>query len=154
MCQILMLFIFNFFEQWTFRNCKSFGTIQFQNMQRVHKVTRGKAFSHVFGWIWGVWSNNFPRVHRCCTTIFLLSILPTMTNQYTNYNFVTTVCSYFKSTFSIFFHTKNVAKLICQILMSCALTSHIVTYSANHIVEDNMNTYGIHLQQCITRTFI
>ena len=56
-----------------------------------------------------------------------------------------------KINLSIFYNPKNVAKLICQILMSRALMSHIMTSSADHIFQDNINTCGIDLQQCITQ---
>ena len=45
---------------------------------------------------------------------------------------------------SIFCHPKNVAKLICHVGMSRALTSHIVTSSAGHVFEDNIYTRLIH----------
>ena len=35
--------------------------------------------------------------------------------------------------------------------MSCVLMSHIVTSSAGHLFEDNINTFVIDLQQCITQ---
>ena len=50
------------------------------------------------------------------------------------------VRSYLKIKFSIFCHPKNVAKLICQVQMSRALTSHIVTSSTGHVFEDNIYT--------------
>ena len=37
--------------------------------------------------------------------------------------------------------------------MPHVLTSHIVTSSADHIVDYNINTYGIDLQQSITQKF-
>ena len=49
-----------------------------------------------------------------------------------------------KINFSIFCHPKNVAKLICKILMSRALTSHLVTSSAGHVFEDNIYTNVMH----------
>ena len=39
-----------------------------------------------------------------------------------------------------FCHPKNVAKIICQLLMTLALTSHILTPFTGHIFEDNINT--------------
>ena len=51
--------------------------------------------------------------------------------------------SYLKKHFFHIFHTKKVAKLIYKILMPGDLKSHILKSSADHIVGDNIDTYGI-----------
>ena len=51
------------------------------------------------------------------------------------------------------FLTLKFWELICQILMSRALTSHIVTLSISHIYEDNINTSIIDFQQYIAQNF-
>ena len=52
------------------------------------------------------------------------------------------------------FITLKFWELICQILMSCALTSHIVMSFICHIYEDNSKTSIIDKQQCIAQSFL
>lgn len=114
-----------------------------QNEQCVLKVTWDKAFSH-FCAVVGKFDWIIYLEHTEVTPPFVYS--QAYQRWQTNKSTILKVLK--RHFFHIVFALKNTAKLNCQILMPRAL-SHIVTSSADHIVKDEIYTYGIDLQQCI-----